>query len=25
LARGAEALAARFGAEKKLSGASGVY
>ncbi|EAR3523933.1 2,4-dihydroxyhept-2-ene-1,7-dioic acid aldolase, partial [Salmonella enterica subsp. enterica serovar Enteritidis str. SE30663] len=24
-ARGAEALAARFGAEKKLSGASGVY
>ncbi|HAS9882904.1 TPA: 2,4-dihydroxyhept-2-ene-1,7-dioic acid aldolase, partial [Salmonella enterica] len=23
--RGAEALAARFGAEKKLSGASGVY
>ncbi len=25
LARGAEALAARFGVEKKLSGASGVY
>ncbi|WP_228379959.1 hypothetical protein, partial [Salmonella enterica] len=25
LARGAEVLAARFGAEKKLSGASGVY
>ncbi|EAB4698902.1 hypothetical protein, partial [Salmonella enterica] len=23
--RGAEALAARFGVEKKLSGASGVY